>query len=97
MNCLAKVVIADMDSYGFENVVEKEEGKLPKIVQKSRYPSSGSSFLPNGDPQEDVLNWPGPYFTNYYNFSDDKKYVHYAPLIMSQKESPRNHPWAIPG
>ena len=23
-------------------------------------------------------------------------YIHYAPLMMSQKESPRNHPWVIP-
>ena len=22
--------------------------------------------------------------------------VHYAPLMMSQKESPRNHPWVLP-
>ena len=45
----AKVVIADMKSYGLENVILKEDGKPPKIVQKShsRYPVSGSSFLPN--------------------------------------------------
>ena len=24
------------------------------------------------------------------------KNIHYAPLMMSQKESPRNHPWVIP-
>ena len=24
------------------------------------------------------------------------KYIHYAPLIMSLKESPRNHPWVLP-
>ena len=23
-------------------------------------------------------------------------YIHYAPLMMSQKESPRNHPWVLP-
>ena len=23
-------------------------------------------------------------------------YIHYAPLMMSQEESPRNHPWVIP-
>jgi hypothetical protein len=53
----AKVVIADMDSNEkLTNVIEKEEGKLPKIVGKRkskrarvrtrRYPLSGSSFLP---------------------------------------------------
>ena len=26
-----------------------------------------------------------------------RTYVHYAPLMMSQKESPRNHPWVLPG
>ena len=24
------------------------------------------------------------------------QYIHYAPLMMAQKESPRNHPWVIP-
>ena len=50
----AKVVIADMDTETetFTNVIEKEEGKLPKIVKKGnrararRYPLSGSPFLP---------------------------------------------------
>ena len=54
----AKVVIADMDGMDgnakLTNVIEKEEGKLPKIVRESkrarararRYPLSGSSFLP---------------------------------------------------
>ena len=26
----------------------------------------------------------------------EKKYVHYGPLMMSQKEAPRKHPWALP-
>ena len=60
----AKVVLADISTtYSFENgifqvkdtltsltcVILKEDGKRPKIVQKShsRYPLSGSSFLPN--------------------------------------------------
>ena len=46
----AKVLIADFDhDHVLENVVEKEEGKPPKIVQKShsRYPLYGSSFLSN--------------------------------------------------
>jgi hypothetical protein len=46
----AKVVIADLDeNEKLTNVIEKEEGKPPKIVGKSkrarRYPLSGSSFL----------------------------------------------------
>ena len=24
------------------------------------------------------------------------KFIHYDPLMMSQKESPRNHPWVLP-
>ena len=42
----AKVVIAEMnDIHDLANLIEKEEGKPPKIV-KSWYPLSGSSFLP---------------------------------------------------
>jgi hypothetical protein len=42
----AKVVIAEMNDYrDVANLIEKEDGKPPKIV-KSWYPLSGSSFLP---------------------------------------------------
>ena len=43
----AKVVIADMNVRNLSNLIEKDEGKPPKIVSsQSCYPLSGSSFLP---------------------------------------------------
>ena len=41
----AKVVIAEINYRNVANLIEKEEGKPPKIV-KPWYPLSGSSFLP---------------------------------------------------
>ena len=34
--------------------------------------------------------------TNYHYYKNSYK-LHYAPLMMSQKEPPRNHPWVLPG
>ena len=43
-----------------------------------------------------LLKFQGACQTNVFNGGIQNNYIHYAPLMMSQKESPRNHPWVVP-
>ena len=66
-----------------QNHKMKAKRGFERFLKRSRF----TGGRPNRPPTQSIVDYKKKYV---------KVYIHYALLMMSQKESPRNHPWVLP-